>query len=125
MTEIDALKKVNLAVEAGRDAATMNLTDGPQTCDFIFGIGADGLTPFEKELAGKSAGDDILFKLNGREACKIFGHIDVGLPRSAFQEADVFIRASVKGVAPASSAEVVKSLANLTACGGCSCCGDH
>ena len=96
--------------------------------EFIFGLGTEGLTSFERLLHGKTAGDEIEFNVYKERLRTIFGHLCVDLSGVEDCQAEsLAVRASVLQVTPASNREVVKAMAAQTSCGdGCDCgCGGH
>ena len=55
-TVVDYLKKVTLELEAGSRQADLHLTNNPLQVTFVFGIGTDGITPFEKARSNPGYG---------------------------------------------------------------------
>jgi len=126
---VEPLQKVALQIEAGTDSETPDLTPEPLEVDFVFGIGATGLTPFEYQLAAKSAGDVVRLRVSPENWREHFGHISLpGLPPPAL-ESEVHLTVRVQQVRTAEGREVVKALAAMAECGsGCDCdcgCGGH
>ena len=80
---VDQLTAVTLRLEAGSSPERMDLTPDPVGADFIFGIGGDGLTPFEYALADKVPGDEVVLRVAGGEAPATFGHLMSILPAAA------------------------------------------
>ncbi len=117
---VDQLSAVTLRLEAGTSPERMDLTPEPVGADFIFGIGGDGLTPFEYALADKAPGDEVLLQVVGGEAPATFGHLMSMLPAAG---GDFYLKARVEAVRPAEGREVVQAMASLAACGD-GCCGD-
>jgi len=111
--------KTSSSLESGGDVEERD-------AKLIFGIGVDGLTPFEKQLFGKSAGDRL--ELTIEEGCleDVFGHLRCMLfdrlqPRPPFN-----LNVTIRSIENAESREIVKALARLAGgCGdGCDCgCG--
>lgn len=122
--KIGNLKKVTLSVEAGRTQDSMDLTPQPFQFEFIFGVGTGGLTPFEYELADKSAGDEIFLCLEQGEAHKTFEHLCLPFHQHLSDQPDSFyLKARVVKVIHAENREVVKAMAGMGSCGD-HCCGD-
>jgi hypothetical protein len=122
---IQALKKVTLLVNAGTQPDGNDLNPKSSTFQVIFGLGIEGLTPFEFLLSNQSEGDTFSLKLHPNDVCKTFQHIT--LPAFDFPESteSVFYKFQVIKVEDASSREVIKAMAELSSCSGsCECC-DH
>lgn len=123
---VDNLKKVTLKVEAGVDAETMNLTPEPVRFEFVFGVGATGLTPFEYDLASKAPGDEIRLRISALQWCDYFRHLAVPGLAPPKPDSAVHLNVKIDGVRTAAGREVVKALAEMAECGGCDCgCGGH
>jgi hypothetical protein len=122
---IDNLKKITLSISAGTSAQNPDIFDQPQTFSFIFGLGTDGLTPFEYALAGKSVGDIVSLQLKSVDLQRIFRHINPPFLSSLVDQAEIFLTASITTVAAAESREVIRAMAAMAECGGgCDCgCG--
>lgn len=123
---VDHLCKITLLVEAGTDSGTMNLTGEPVRFEFVFGVNATGLTPFEYQLAAKVPGDVLRLCVSPQRWGEYFRHISLpGLPPPAI-DSEVHLRVTVEQVRTAAGREVVKALAEMAECGGCDCgCGGH
>jgi hypothetical protein len=133
METVDNLKKISLSVEAGSTPQDMNLTPRPIACEFIFGIGPSGMSPFEYRLAGKKAGDSLLLPLAKHESQRFFEHIVVPIEHLFENRDAVYLKLTVVGAAAADSREIVKAMAEAaqlseSGCGGgcgCGCGGAH
>jgi hypothetical protein len=113
MEKIDHLRKVSLLLDEGGQATPF---------EFIFGIGPEGLSPFEFELAGKKEGDVVALQMRGEDVPHTFQHL-------MFPELDKFerkesflLKAHVEKVSPADQKEVIKAMAEMASCGE-HCCG--
>lgn len=127
---IDNLKKVTLSVTVGTFPQKSDIIDHPQSFRFIFGLGVDGLTPFEYALAGKSIGDQICLQLKPEELNRIFRHIIPPFINIMVSHSEFFLTAKIIAVEPADSREVIRAMANMAECGsacdcGCGCGGDE
>jgi hypothetical protein len=130
METIDNLKKISLSVEAGSAPEDMNLTPQPIACEFIFGIGPSGMSPFEYQLVGKKTGDSLLLPLAKTDSPHFFEHIILPIEHLFDNRDAVYLKLKVVRVAVADSREVVKAMAEMAhlsegGCGGgCGCgCG--
>jgi hypothetical protein len=122
---IETLKKVTLSCKAGSHPDSSDLLSETDSFDIIFGIGSEGLTPFEFELGKKTEGDSFAFDVFSKNLCKTFQHLTIpglNVPESAEK---IHFTFNVEKVAAADSREVVKAMAELNACqgGSCDCCG--
>jgi len=88
---------------------------------FVFGLESSGLTPFEKELFGKSVGDRLRLQPSVSELQSFFGScylpICQALQCSAF--AALLLSVEVVAVQDAESREIVQQLARSA--GDCGC----
>jgi hypothetical protein len=119
---IRPLKKVTLSLEAGSAGTSMDLTCEPLQFEFIFGLGREGLTPFEFQLAEKEVGESVLIPVHPERIAQVFGHLR--LPFSAFP-ADlllIYLKVRILKAEPANQREVIREMAEISTCGG-SCCG--
>jgi hypothetical protein len=120
---VDNLCKVTLQVEAGTESDRMNLTPEPVQYEFVFGVGATGLTPFEFQLASRAPGDVVRLQVPPYRWGDYFRHLALpGLLPSA-SATEVFLKVTVTSVRAAAGREVVKALAEMAECGGCDCGG--
>lgn len=125
---IDHLQRVTLRIEAGRTPEKMDLTVEPAVADFIFGIGSQGLSPFEYGLAGRSVGDEVNLTVRKGEAGKFFEHLVHILPRFSETEEILYLKIGVADIGRAETAEIVRAMATMASCDGdCGdgCCGHH
>ena len=124
-TRIETLKKVTVTFRAGTSPGGDDLASGNESFGFVYGLAIEGLTPFEFQLGGKSAGDTVEFSVPARDLCKTFQHLTIpGLDEPGPNE-EVHFSFHIESVDTADSREVVKAMAELSACGGgsCDCCG--
>lgn len=116
--KIDMMTKVTFEFKtSGRPAVPFTL---------VYGVGPGGITPFEKALLGKTAGDRLSLEIPPGNDCEIFGHLERTLGEhldlSASRAVDIFITQ----VAQATDREIIAAMAVGTGCGNCDCgCGSH
>ena len=126
-TTIDPMKMVTVEITAARDADQASLLPEPLVERFIFGIGSNGLSPFEMILAGRTVDDRVDFSVPAAEQFAFFGHLIPSClqPPKGFET--LHYTARVKAIRPADGKEVIKALATQTSCGdSCDCgCGGH
>jgi len=118
---IENLMKVSLTIHTDKQ-----LPDHAARFEFIYGVGPDGITPFEKALFGKGVGDHI--QLEGEACCsnEALGHLREALCEQTGIASPVAMRVTVQNVVKALDREVVKAMASGGGCGDCDCgCGGH
>ena len=125
MNKVENLKKVTLRIEAGTNADHMDLTPKALKFEFIFGIGPDGMCPFEYELVNKMEGDIVLLQLKKEEVHLLFGHLQLPVQSLLEEKNSSYLKATIAKIEQPDSKEVVKALAELTShAGDCGCgCG--
>jgi len=120
--QIGPLKKIALDIEAGTGPDRMDLTQGPAPFEFIFGLGRQGLTPFEMELVDKKVGEDVVFFLKEQDVPAFFQHLSQ-LPPGFRGEGDaMYLKVTIKRVVRPEPREVIGALAEVAKCGD-HCCG--
>lgn len=122
---IENLSKVSLSMEVGTTADRFELTPQPVPHEFIFGIGAGGLSPFEFQLGGRSVGDEVVMHVAAGELCRIFGPGQAPPLLQGAGTEGFFLRVRVTAVTRAGDREIVKAMAEMAACSDCGgdCCG--
>ena len=124
MNKVENLKKIALSIQAGMSQDTMDLTPKYPGIEFIFGLGPEGMTPFEYELADKTEGESILLHLKKEDFFSFFEHLNPPLMDLFDGRDDVYLKINIDAVTPAENREIVKALADLAAHGGTGCdCG--
>ena len=89
--------------------------------EFIFGTGAEGLSPFETHLSGKGLGYEHAFTLTRRDPDGLFQHLVPPLFVHDIKEAFT-LKIRVVHIAQADQREVIKAMAEASSCGS-HCCG--
>jgi hypothetical protein len=109
---IGYLKKVTLVMEWDAEQIPY---------EFIFGIGTEGLSPFEFDLAGKNAGHEGEYHLKRAELTGLFQHLTP--PLFLCDVPDAFtLKVRVVEIGQADQREVIKAMAEASSCGS-HCCG--
>ena len=121
---VENLKKVTITIEAGTSPESMDITSEPADFEFIFGLGASGLTPFEYELANKQCNDEVILHVNPRDIPITFAHLDLPLFHQLPELDSIFLKIRIADVQPATSRELIRAMAKMTECGD-GCCGNH
>jgi len=124
--KIDNLKKIKLLIEAGKRPDLMDLTPDPFPFEFIFGLGPEGMTPFEYQLSGKTEGDEFLLPLKKEILQETFQHLYADFPKFSELSDLFYLKIRVVKVAAAETQEIIKALAIISSCGHDHCsCGCH
>jgi hypothetical protein len=126
MKKVENLKKVTLRVEAGKTAELMDLIPKALEFEFIFGIGPDGMCPFEYQLVNKNEGEMVLLHLKKEEIQPFLGHLQLPVLDLLEENSSFYLNAKIAKIEQPDSKEVIKALAELAAhpgdCGcGCGC----
>lgn len=122
---IEPLKKITLEISAGKRPSGVELME-PSPVEFIFGLGRTGLTPLERQIEGKTVGHCTSLEVYRSYIPEFFGHIfpfpmKLKIPLDPF-----YLNIKIASVDTADPREVVKAMAEITACSGCDCgCGGH
>ena len=124
MNKVKNLKKITLSIQAGTSQDTLDLTLKYPEIEFIFGLGPEGMTPFEYELVDKAESESALLHLKKEAFYRFFEHLNPPLTDLFDGRADVYLKVNIDAVAPAENREIVKAMAALAAHGGAGCdCG--
>ena len=126
MNKVENLKKITLSIQSGVSQDMVDCTATYPGFEFIFGLGPEGMTPFEYELLDKSEGEEVLIHLKKENFSGFFEHLKPPLRDLFDKKDDVFLKVNIVSVAPAENREIVKSMAAIASHGesGCDCgCG--
>ena len=116
---VGPLKRVTVAFKNREEAEAFD------SVSFIFGIGKNGLTPFERRLEGQPAGSGFEMVLDKTTLQQWFDHLKPALPDFSGMAGSFTLEVSVEEIAPATGREVVRAMAaQVEGCGcGCGCEG--
>ncbi len=122
LREVSPLKKISLLLEAGTEPDKTDLTVEPIPCEFVFGVGSQGLSPLESELANRKEGDGLSTPVRGEELSALFQHLLI--PPLAIPEGigTFYLKVKIVKVSEANPKEVIRAMAEAAACGD-HCCG--
>jgi len=125
--KVDNLKKIALTLESGTAPDKMDLTPLPVPWEIIFGIGSEGITPFEYEIVNRSIDDEILIRLTREEIPFKFKHLTQFILENIETRDFFYLKVRIVNISKADSREVVKALAgNVKHGNGCGCgCDGH
>ena len=118
MNNVENLKKITLSIQAGTSPDTLDLTLKHPEIEFIFGLGPQGMTPFEYELADKTEGQSVLLHLKKEAFFSFFEHLHPPLTDLFGGRDEVYLKVNIDAVTPAENREIVKAMAAMTAHGG-------
>jgi hypothetical protein len=131
--QVDHLKKVQLQLVAGTESGTWDLIPQPKTLTFVCGAASAGMCPFEYQLIGKTAGQQMAFEIPAARLVETMAHLMMPL-RLALDGAKIppvlALEVTVQAVSDPTPREVIRAMAeaaNQEGCGAdCSCgCGGH
>ncbi len=120
-SKADMLKKITVAISPSEMPAAGPERSEPLLCEFIYGIGPGGLTPFEYAMAGKSVGDEFLMNLDPSNVNETFEHLCTDLPDWIKDRPPVSYTIKILSITTANNREIISAMANLSDCTGC--CG--
>ena len=125
MEKVKSLKKIMLKLEAGTSPENMDLELDNGQFEFIFGLGPEGMSPFEYELVEKTEGQEVLLQLQSEILPAFFEHLNLPIINLFKERDEIFLNVKIQKISPADHREVVKAMADMTAHGhGCDCgCG--
>jgi len=122
-TTVKNLTKVSLNITADEDTKP---NDQTVVFEFIYGVGVEGITPFEKALFGKSVGDHVRVDIGPADYRETVGHLELPLFKQIGIAKATCLQATIAGIAKARDHEVVKAMASGSSCSDCGCgCGGH
>jgi len=125
MNRVENLRKITLAIQAGTSREKMDLQSRPAEFEFVFGLGAEGMTPFEYELLDSTEGDEIALPLQKDEIDPTFEHLHPPILNLFENRTQLFLKFRILKITPADNREIVKAMAAMAGRGnGCDCgCG--
>jgi hypothetical protein len=122
--KIEGIKKVTLSIKWGGSMDELdNLTEA-FSLEFIYGIGAAGLSPFEVSLSGKESGCTFSFKLRTVGFADYFKHLLQSFHAIPKDMEEIYFSMNILDVSESGPKEVIKAMAEMAACGD-HCCGGH
>ena len=120
-SKVDMLKKITVSISPAATSTVSPGTSASFHCEFIYGIGPNGLTPFEYALAGKTVGEAVCITLHPSEAGETFQHLSRDIPVAAQDQPPASYTVRILRITSADTREIVSAMANVTSCTGC--CG--
>ncbi len=122
---VKPLHAIRLEVLAGSRPGARDLTPDPVTVEFIFGLGVQGLSPFESLLEGMPAGGETRLELKREVVPTTFLNLTPYFIELADRQNPLFLTVKVADIRPAQSREVIRAMARQAECGDDCCCGGH
>lgn len=122
---VKPLHTICLEVRAGSKPGARDLTSRPLAIEFIFGLGVQGLSPFERHLEGLPAGSETSLKLKRESIPVTFLNLSHYFIELGEKKGPLFLTVKVVDIRPAESREVIRAMARQTECGDDCCCGGH
>jgi hypothetical protein len=123
---IGPLDKLLLSLKASPFSGSAAAEAAETEASLIFGIGVDGVTPFETLLFGKTVGERLDVSIEKGCPEDFFGHLTRELLPSLRMTPPFRLNVTIRAIETAESREVVQALAKTAGdCGGdCDCgCG--
>jgi hypothetical protein len=124
MNKVENLKKITLEIQAGTAPENMDLTPQTPQFSFIFGLGPEGMTPFEYELVDKTQNDEVQLQLQEASLNTFFEHLNPPIWDLMQDRDEIYLSVKIAGIENADNREVVKAMADMAGHGGGGCdCG--
>ncbi|KJS29313.1 MAG: hypothetical protein VR64_21000 [Desulfatitalea sp. BRH_c12] len=122
--KVGPLDKVHLLINAVPPPGNEITTDMDAQVALIFGVGSAGITPFERLLLDKKAGDRFALPVEAGAESVFFGHLLCTFTQALGMVPPYTIHVSVQSVEEAPAQEVVRAMAQSSnGCGGTCGCG--
>jgi FKBP-type peptidyl-prolyl cis-trans isomerase (trigger factor) len=113
MKKVENLTKVTLQLEAGTTTDHMDLTPTAEEFEFIFGIGSGGMCPFEYQLVGRAAGEEIGIQVKKEEASPLFEHLHPPI-MNLFENHDALhLKIKILKIEQPENTEVIRALSEM------------
>ncbi|MBB5349593.1 hypothetical protein JWG42_15155 [Desulfoprunum benzoelyticum] len=119
---IQVLKKVTLSLVAKTEPGKCSTNAPPIPLVFIYGVGSDGLCPFETALWDKHEGEKLVVSVKATDVQEYFGHLFHTLCHmlgKQIADGTIDLEIEVTGVTDADNREVVQAVAKALSHGGC------
>lgn len=121
---ITPLTKVSVKIAATPITNEVRLPASEIHFSFIYGIGTEGLTAFEKALHGMAVGERLAIGVPSMQMHNYFEHLLNPLMEAIHADPPFELEIEVLNIAPVSDRELVHALARKSEGSGCECdCG--
>jgi hypothetical protein len=121
MNKVENLKKITISIQTGTSQDTMDFTQKYPEIEFIYGLGPEGMTPFEYELADKAEDESVLFHLKKKDFRSFFEHLNPPLMDLFDVGNDAYLKVEIDAVTPAENKEIIKAMADIASYDGAGC----
>ena len=121
--KVSPLKKISMRYTGGSTQDINDLIGEPAPLEFIFGLGPDGLTPFEYALDGKVVGDKVQYRIERSRIIETFGHLLSEMGQMPAGAASFYLNIEITDIGEPGQRELIRALAATTECGGACGCG--
>jgi hypothetical protein len=119
---IAPLTKVSVKLKANPSIASeVRLPASEIHFSFIYGIGTEGITAFEKTLHGMAPGDQLTISVPSMQRQNYFEHLLNPLMEAIPIDPPFDLEIGVQSVTPVSDRELVHALARKSEGSGCGC----
>lgn len=125
-TAVAPMQKISLTLVAGTEPGGSSFTPEPVPFEFVYGVGANGMTPFELAFQERSTGDRIRLVVKKEEAVAFFGRFLGPVTKAAkisLIPPTTCLDLTVDAIGKADDSEIVKALAGSLGEGGHGGCG--
>ena len=96
MNKVENLKKITLKLEAGTSPQIMDLDLDNSEFEFIFGLGPEGMSPFEYKLVDKTAGQEFLLELKNESLPVFFEHLHLPITNLVNERDELFLKVKIQ-----------------------------
>jgi hypothetical protein len=122
--EVGYMKKISLSLVAATSEKNMDPAVKPFDFNFVYGVGAEGITLFEKALFGKRPGDEIAVEVSPHQVDETLGHLRQPIQNLLPGKPPYFLKVRVVSVDTPGQRELIRAIAAGAGSDGCgSDCG--
>jgi hypothetical protein len=93
--------------------------------NFFYGIGSEGIAPFEVLLAGKTIGEKLTLRVGDNQIGDVFGHLACAAAQAIGFDPPWHMEAAIVSIEKPADRDLIRAMAQAGGCaGGCDCgCG--
>ena len=113
MKNVENLTKVTLRLEAGTTEDRIDLTPTALEYEFIFGIGPEGMCPFEYQLVNKAVGEKVRIQLKKEGLSPLFEHLRPPIFNLYEKHDMLHLNIEILKIEQPDNTEVVKALSEM------------
>jgi hypothetical protein len=119
----ESFKRVTVAFTLASGPDQLKAVGKKVDFEFIYGIGVEGLCPFEMQLGGRRVGDTVASRLDRNKAMDYFGHLHPPIEVLLEKGEKLEVAATVRWIRAAQPHEIVGAMAAAVGGHGCDCGG--